>query len=69
MPEETRIQLLTLETTNLSRVDDVAGATCYLPLSLGRNWRLQRVSLAGRQGLTLVNFSAQPEPFLTQNTP
>ena len=22
-----------------------------------------------RQGLTLVHFSAQPEPFLTQNTP
>ena len=24
---------------------------------------------AVRQGLTLVHFSAQPEPFLTQNTP
>jgi hypothetical protein len=24
---------------------------------------------AGVQGLTLVHFSAQPEPFLTQNTP
>jgi hypothetical protein len=23
----------------------------------------------GRQGRTLVHFSAQPEPFLTQNTP
>jgi len=22
-----------------------------------------------RQGLTLVNFSAQPEPYLTRNTP
>jgi len=22
-----------------------------------------------RQGLTLVHFSSQPEPFLTQNTP
>jgi hypothetical protein len=27
-----------------------------------RGWR-------GRQGLTLVHFSAQPEPFLTPNTP
>jgi len=25
--------------------------------------------VAVRQGLTLVHFSAQPEPFLTQNTP
>jgi hypothetical protein len=24
---------------------------------------------AARQGLTLVHFSAQPEPFLTQNNP
>ena len=24
---------------------------------------------AGEQGLTLVHFSAQPEAFLTQNTP
>ena len=23
----------------------------------------------GRQGLTLVHFSARPEPFLTENTP
>jgi len=27
------------------------------------------VTGAVRQGLTLVHFSAQPEPFLTQNTP
>jgi len=27
------------------------------------------VAPAQRQGLTLVRFSAQPEPFLTQNTP
>ena len=27
------------------------------------------LSPAGGQGLTLVHFSAQPEPFLTQNTP
>ena len=26
-------------------------------------------SIAGGQGLTLVHFSAQPEPFLTQSTP
>jgi len=28
-----------------------------------------RLSARARQGLTLVHFSAQPEPFLTQNTP
>jgi hypothetical protein len=27
------------------------------------------VAAGGGQGLTLVHFSAQPEPFLTQNTP
>jgi hypothetical protein len=26
-------------------------------------------TLPGRQGLTLVHFSAQPVPFLTHNTP
>jgi hypothetical protein len=32
---------------------------CHEKVTIGCEW----------QGLTLVNFSAQPEPFLTQNTP
>ena len=32
-------------------------------------WSAESVSRALRQGPTLVHFSAQPEPFLTQNTP
>ena len=32
-------------------------------------WVNPRSVNAARQGLTLVHFSAQPEPFLTQNTP
>ena len=35
----------------------------YLHLPLARHAR------AADQGLTLVQFAAQPEPFLTQNTP
>jgi hypothetical protein len=30
---------------------------------------LSRSASASAQGLTLVHFSAQPEPFLTQNPP
>jgi len=30
---------------------------------------MSKSSAACEQGLTLVHFSAQPEPFLTQNTP
>ena len=44
----------------------------FLPLSCcsGRRVRPASASRTARsQGLTLVHFSAQPEPFLTQNTP
>jgi len=40
---------------------DVGDDVDHVLADLGRD--------AGVQGLTLVHFSAQPEPFLTQNTP
>jgi len=35
----------------------------------GVSWIKSRGKWHSRQGLTLVHFSAQPEPLLTQNTP
>jgi len=41
-----------------------------LPVDLrGHLRRDTAAAAAAAQGLTLVHFSAQPEPFLTQNTP
>jgi len=53
---------------------DVASNICEA--QLGGTWRRTRTGHCGtpvwgstaKQGLTLVHFSAQPEPFLTQNT-
>ena len=42
-------------------------ATCAS--SNGLTWKYGRLMAASNQGLTLVHFSAQPELFLTQNTP
>jgi len=43
------------------------GATIFRTFRLWRMFRMLKDG-AGR-GLTLVHFSAQPQPFLTQNTP
>jgi len=37
--------------------------------ALGAQAVKQRAGEGDRQGLTLIHFSAEPEPFLTQNTP
>jgi hypothetical protein len=44
---------------------DVRGVLAYLELPPSQSQVHERDC---KQGLTLVNFSAQPEPFLTQNT-
>jgi len=38
-------------------------------VSAGFKGRSRGTRRGERQGLTLIHFSAQPEPFLTQNTP
>ena len=47
---------------------DTAGDVCQVLYAGGKFTPDQRVVYEG-QGLTLVHFSAQPEPFLKQKTP
>ena len=43
---------------------------CMVPSNSKHRWGTERSSSRHwRQGLTLVHCSAQPEPFLAQNTP
>jgi len=53
----------------LKLIYDEPLSTSAFKFNLRRHTKATGWARASRQGLTLVHFSAQPEPFLTQNTP
>ena len=59
--------------THKTRASNICQArpllSLLLPVLLLKMQLLRRHRLAARKGLTVVRFSAQPELFLTQNTP
>jgi hypothetical protein len=70
------VRWMTLRVTSASalprggtRVQRRRGRRACIRPQRQREGGVARGAGAGRQGLTLVHFSAQPEPFLTQNTP